>query len=73
MASIVLYKKLSKQEIDKIYKKCLVDVSCWFEKNPRRRVCNIFWIYGKSCRVRKKFIEKDFKKIYNETILESFK
>jgi len=70
---IFLYKRLSKKEIDKAYKKMLIDVPLWFDQHPRRRVCNALWIYGETCKIRKNFIEEDLKKIYRQTILETFK
>lgn len=73
MASIVLYSRLPKEEIDKIYKDSIVNISAWFEQNPKRRICRMQWIYGKSCKIRRKFIEEDLKAIYNQTILETFK
>lgn len=72
MAIFALYQKLSKEEIDKIYKKTLIDISTWFEQHPRRRVCNIEWIYGKTCKIRRKFIKEDLGKMYKQTILETF-
>jgi hypothetical protein len=73
MATIVLYSRLKKEEIDKIYKDCLVEIPKWFEQNPKRRVCNIEWIYGKTFKVKKNSIKEDMEKIYKQTILETFK
>lgn len=70
---IILYNRLSKKQIDKIYRKSLVDVSTWFEQNPKRKVCNMEWVYGKVCKIRKKYIKEDITKAYQQTILETFK
>jgi CRISPR/Cas system-associated protein Cas10 (large subunit of type III CRISPR-Cas system) len=72
MAGILIYKRLSKEQIEKIYKDTLVSLIDWFEKNPRRRICRIEWIYGQHCKIRKKYIKEDLKKIYQKTILDTF-
>jgi hypothetical protein len=73
MAGLLLYKRLSKEEIDKYYQDTLVNIPIWFKENPRRRVCHLQWVYGEVCKIRKQHIEKDMLKVYKKTILELFK
>jgi len=73
MTTLLLYKKLTSEELDNFYLEALKGVKKWFENNPKRRVCNVGWCYGQTFKVRKNNIEKDIEKMYIQTKLESFK
>lgn len=73
MARINLYKKIPIEELKKVFEKSVVDISTWFEQNPKRRICRASWVYGETFKVRKKHVREDIEKMYQKTKLEEFK
>ena len=71
MASIVVYGKISKEEILKSAEETIQDVQKWFEDNPKRRVCNIELWYGKRGKIKRKTIAEDINKFAEEAINNS--
>jgi hypothetical protein len=70
---LVFKKILSKEELEDIYKKAIIDIQKWFENNPKRKICRTEWIYGESFKVRRKHVKEDIEKMYKKTILDTFK
>lgn len=70
MASFVIYNKISEKELIKTTEDAISRVKTWFAANPRRRICNIQWVYGKMIKVRKNHIDEDINKEAEKTAKE---
>jgi len=73
MTTIFCYKKITTKELEKIFKNTVKDISAWFVENPKRRVCRASWVYGEHFKVRKNYVKEDVEKMYQKTILDTFK
>lgn len=59
MASFLLYNKITKKELAKATKYTIKGVKQWFADNPKRRICNVHWVYGETLKVRRNHVEED--------------
>jgi hypothetical protein len=59
MAGFILYKRVPKAQILKDAKKAKVDIAAWFKNNPKRKVCNAEFWYGKRVKIKPNSIDAD--------------
>jgi hypothetical protein len=56
---LVLYTKLTKKELEESAKQAIVQVTQWFESNPKRKVCKAKLWYGKTVKIRRGHVAED--------------
>jgi hypothetical protein len=59
---IAIYRRVPEKEIRKGAKDAIVKITDWFIANPKRRVCNAEFWYGKQTKVRRNHIVEDINK-----------
>lgn len=67
VATFLIYDLITDKQLQKSKTECIDGVTDWFSKNPKRRICNVSWVYGKQIKVRKNHIVEDIEKAAKET------
>jgi len=65
---IVIYKKISAKQIRKEAAKGIVGIEEWFQKNPKRKICNVCMWYGQALKVRRGHVAEDVNAAAETTI-----
>ena len=65
---IVVYEKISSEEIRKTAKEAVEKITAWFASNPKRRVCRTSLRYGKIISVKRKTIKEQIWSAAEEAI-----
>ena len=63
---LVVYKKMAKAEIRRLVTETLPRLEKWFADNPKRRICNVEFVYGKMIKVRSGHVKEDLKAALDE-------
>jgi hypothetical protein len=53
---IVVYQKMSEQNLRKSAKETIPKIEEWFQKNPKRRVCKVELWYGEVASIKRKTV-----------------
>lgn len=59
MSLFVFHQKLTARELDEAAAGAKRDIAAWYKANPKRRVCNAQFWYGRMYKIRKGHIEAD--------------
>lgn len=59
MGTIMVYKKIPREVMEKEAVTLKADLTKWFAANPKRRVCNAQVWYGRAVKIRKNTISAD--------------
>ena len=64
---ILVYNRLTKKELDESVEQTVQQIKEWFEKNPKRRVCNAELWYGKRVKLKPKTYETQIRETAAKT------
>lgn len=64
---IVIYEKLTKKELKESKDGAIARITEWFEKNPKRRVCDAQLWYGQRHKIRRGHVADDINAVVKQT------
>lgn len=65
---IVIYQKLSEEELRKSAQETIPQVESWFANNPKRRVCKAELWYGKRLSIKRKNVAEQVNAVVNDLV-----
>lgn len=68
---IVVYQKMTREEIQKAADETLPRLEQWFADNPKRRVCNCKGFYGGMAKIRRGHVRVDFQAVVDAAIKDA--
>ena len=65
---IIVYPKMSEEELRKIAADAIPQIQEWFQQNPKRRVCHAELWYGKKLTIKRKDVAKQINDFLEEIL-----